>query len=162
MVRTSAFMTEDVETVHRDDRVDEVLERLAKADFEGFPVVDDDDQVVGIVTQSDLVQLFRSKDRIVWIPIGVPPFSETLTYGFDLSLDELDIGIDAARAARKPIHEIMTEDVVTVEPDTDLDEVIELLTDETRDINRLPVVEDGLIVGIVTREDSLRAVRDET
>ena len=45
MVRTGAFMTKDVETVHRDDHVDEVLERLAQADFEGFPVVDDDEQV---------------------------------------------------------------------------------------------------------------------
>lgn len=161
MVRTAAFMTEPVETVHRDDRVDEVLERLAKADFEGFPVVDDAERVVGIVTQRDLVRLFRKKERIVWIPIGIPPFSETVTYGFDLSLDELDIGIDAAKAARKPIHEIMTKDVVTVAPDTDLEEVVVLLTDEERDINRLPVVEDGRIVGIVTREDALRAVRDE-
>ncbi|MCL9815020.1 CBS domain-containing protein [Natranaeroarchaeum aerophilus] len=162
MVRTAAFMTEPVETVRRDDRVDEVLERLAQADFEGFPVVDDDERVVGIVTQTDLVRLFRKKDRIVWIPIGVPPFSETVTYGFDLSLDELDIGIDAAKAARKPISEIMTEDVVTVSPDTELDEIVVLLTDEDRDINRLPVVEDDRIVGIVTREDALRAVRDNS
>ncbi|WP_238479691.1 CBS domain-containing protein [Natranaeroarchaeum sulfidigenes] len=162
MVRTASFMTEPVETVHRDSRVDDVLERLAQADFEGFPVVDDDERVVGIVTQTDLVRLFRKKDRIVWIPIGVPPFSETLTYGFDLSLDELDIGIDAAKAARKPIHEIMTTDVVTVTPDTALEEVIVLLTDEERDINRLPVVEDHRIVGIVTREDALRAVRDNS
>lgn len=154
------IMTEDVETVAPDDRVSDVLARLAKADFNGFPVIDDD-RVVGIVTQGDLVRLFRKKDRLVWIPIGLPPFSETLTYAVDLSLDELDLGIDAAKHARKPISAIMTEDVVTVQADATLEEVLDVLADEERDINRVPVLDGERLVGIITREDVLRAVRDE-
>ncbi len=159
-VRARDIMTRSVETVRPDDEVGDVLERLAHADFNGFPVVDEADHVVGIVTQGDLVRLFRSPDRVVWIPIGVPPFSETLTYAFDLSLDDLDLGIDLVKHARKPIAEFMTRDVVTVQADETLDTVLEILSDEERDINRVPVLDGDRLVGIITREDLLRALRD--
>jgi CBS domain-containing protein len=153
-------MRSDVETVAHDDEVSEVLGRLARADFNGFPVVEDG-RVVGIVTQHDLVHLFQTEDRTLWLPIGLPPFTETLTYAIDVSWDDLDLGIDLAKHAGKPISEVMTADVVTVAPDTDLDTILDLLADDERDINRLPVVEDGHLVGIVARQDVLRAIRDE-
>jgi CBS domain-containing protein len=152
-------MTEEVEVVGPDDSIRSVLERLARADFNGFPVVDENDELVGIVTQGDLVRLFRARDRVVWIPIGVPPFSETIDYAFDLSLDRVDLGIEVVRKARRPISTVMTENVVTVAPDASLDDLLAILGDEERDINRVPVVEDGHVVGIVTREDLLRAIR---
>lgn len=154
------IMTTDVETARPDDEVGDVLERLAKADFNGFPIVEDD-RVVGIVTQGDMVRLFRKKDRLVWIPIGVPPFSETLPYAVDFSLDEFDLGIDFVKNARKDVREIMTTDVVTVEASTKIDEVLAILAGEDPDINRVPVLDDGRLVGIITREDLLRAIRAE-
>jgi CBS domain-containing protein len=185
------LMETDVETVAPDDEVSEVLGRLARADFNGFPVVDgedrrssssrsqtddDDGRVVGIVTQHDLVHLFQTEDRVLWLPIGLPPFTETLTYAIDVSWDDLDLGLDLAKHAGRPISEVMTADVVTVTPETDLDTILSLLADDERDINRLPVVDgedrrssssrsqtddDGTLVGIVARQDVLRAVRDE-
>ncbi|MFB6196588.1 MAG: CBS domain-containing protein [Haloplanus sp.] len=161
MVLTAADLMEvDVETVAPDDEVSEVLGRLARADFNGFPVVDDG-RVVGIVTQHDLVHLFQTEDRVLWLPIGLPPFTETLTYAVDVSWDDLDLGIDLAKHADRPIREVMTTDVVTVAPDTDLDTILDLLADDERDINRLPVVDDDQLVGIVARQDVLRAIRDQ-
>lgn len=151
-------MTPDVETVAPDDEVSDVLTRLARRDFSGFPVVEDG-RVIGIVTEADLVDIFQPSDRTLWIPIGFPPFLESVTYGIDLSWDELDVGVDLVRNASKPIRDVMTTDVVTLRPDDDLDRAIELLGDDTRDINRLPVIEDGAIVGIVTRQDVLEALR---
>ena len=55
----------------------------------------------------------------------------------------------------------MTTDLVTVDRDTSLDEILSLLVDGERDINRLPVVNGDGLVGIVVREDVLRAIRDE-
>jgi CBS domain-containing protein len=155
------LMTTDVETVSPDDDVSEVLGRLARADFNGFPVVDEDGAVVGIVTQHDLVELFQTKDRTLWIPVGFPPFLETLTYAVDVSWDDLDLGIDLLRNTNKPVRKVMTEDVVTVTPETSLDEILDLLADGERNINRLPVVEAGSLVGIVARQDVIRAIRDE-
>jgi CBS domain-containing protein len=156
------LMTTGVETVHPDDEVSEVLTRLARADFNGFPVVDDDERVVGIVTQHDLVHLFQPSDRTLWIPVGFPPFLETLEYAIDLSWDRLDTELDLLKYADEPIREIMTDDVVTVGPDEEFDRILDLLADDDRDINRLPVVDDdGRLLGIVARQDVLRAVRDE-
>jgi CBS domain-containing protein len=156
------LMTTDVETVHPDDEISEVLTRLGSADFNGFPVVDDDGRVVGIVTQHDLVHIFQPSDRTLWIPVGLPPFLETLEYAIDLSWDDLDTELDLLKHAGKPVRKVMTEDVVTVEPDTDFEEILDLLADDERDINRLPVVdEERRLVGIVARQDVLRAVRDE-
>jgi CBS domain-containing protein len=170
------LMQTDVETVAPDDEVSEVLGRLARADFNGYPVVDseasetpradgdavdDTGAVVGIVTQHDLVHLFQTGDRTLWLPVGLPPFTQTLTYAIDVSWDDLDLGIDLAKNASRPISEVMTADVVTVAPDADLDAILDLLADDERDINRLPVVDDDTLVGIVARQDVLRAIRDE-
>lgn len=155
------LMTAEVETVSPDDDVADVLTRLAQADFNGFPVVNDDANLVGIVTQGDLVHLFQPSGRTLWIPIGFPPFLETLEYAIDLSWDELDVGVDLVRNASRPIREVMTTNVVYVSPDDDFERVLELLSDENRDINRLPVVdENNIVVGIIARQDVLRALRE--
>lgn len=159
-MQASDLMTRDVETVAPDDEVSEVLGRLATVEFNGFPVVEDD-RVVGIVTEGDLVRLFETEERLLWIPIGLPPFVDTLTYAVDLSWDDLDLGVDLLKHAGRPIRDVMTRDVVTVAPDADVDELVDLLGDEERNINRLPVVEDGRLVGIVTRQDVLRAMREK-
>jgi CBS domain-containing protein len=155
------IMTREVETVSPGDDVGEVLGRLASAEFNGFPVTEDG-LVVGIVTQGDLVDLFQPSGRTLWIPVGFPPFLESLTYAVDISWDQLDFGIDIARNAGRPVSEIMTEDVVTVGPKADVDELLDLLADEERDINRLPVVDEaGALLGIIARQDLLRAIKLE-
>ena len=159
MLTARDIMETEVETVAPDEDVADVLTRLARAEFNGYPVVEDD-ELVGIVTQGDLVDLFQPSDRTLWLPVGLPPFLESQTYAIDLSWDELDVGIDLARNANKSISTVMTTDVVTVAPEDSIDDALDLLCDE-RDINRLPVVENGAVVGIIAREDMLRALRDE-
>jgi CBS domain-containing protein len=156
-VRARDIMTADVETVAPDEEIATVLTRLSDAAFDGFPVVDEE-RVVGIVTQSDLVDLFQPSDRTLWIPIGFPPFIEPVDYGFDLPWDD---EIDLSEQAGEPISSVMTADVVAVSPDDDLDRVLSVLADEERDVNRVPVIDDDRLVGILTREDLLRALRRE-
>jgi len=159
MVTAREIMTSPVETVTPDDDVSDVLTRLAKADFSGFPVVEDG-EVVGIVTETDLVDIFQPSNRRLWIPVGFPPFVETLTYSVDLSWSDLDVGVDLVKNAGKPISDVMITDVVTVSPEDSVESVIDHLADPDRDINRLPVVEDDQLVGIISREDVLRTLRE--
>jgi len=153
-------MTADVETVDADDEVAEVLGKLSRRKFNGFPVLEDG-ELVGVVTQRDFVDLFEPSDRTLWIPIGLPPFLETVEYAFDLSWDELDAELDLAAAAGKAVREVMTRDVETVSPDASIDDVLDILATDDPNVNRVPVLDDGDLVGIITREDVVRALRDE-
>jgi CBS domain-containing protein len=155
------LMTADVETVRQSEDVSTVLQKLAERKFTGFPVVDDDDRLVGVVTQRDMVELFQPEHRTIWIPIGLPPFLESLDYGFELSWDDLEASLDLASNAGKPVERIMTEDVLTVAPDDSIDDALEILAVDDRDVNRVPVVDGEDLVGIVTRQDVLRALHAE-
>ncbi|MFC6613529.1 HPP family protein [Halopenitus salinus] len=155
------LMVEDVQTVSPDDDVSDVLKRFARVEFSGFPVVGDDDVVLGIVTESDLVDLFEPEDETLWIPIGLPPFVDTLTYQIDVPWSEIETGIDFVRESGRPVSEVMTTAVVTVTPETDVEVVLDHLSGDP-DVNRIPVVdEEGRIVGIIARQDVIRAFRDD-
>ncbi|WP_418282032.1 HPP family protein [Halorubrum sp. DTA98] len=155
------LMETDVKTVAPDDDVSAVFKRFARYPFSGFPVVDDDGSVVGVVTESDLVDLFEPDDETLWIPIGLPPFVDTLTYQVKPPWADLDLGVDLVRNADKPISEVMSTDVATVTPDADVDDVLALLGSDDPNINRVPVVdEDGRLVGIIARQDVIKAFRD--
>ncbi|QHS17613.1 CBS domain-containing protein [haloarchaeon 3A1-DGR] len=154
------LMITDVRTVSPDDDVADVLKRFARVSFSGFPVVDDDRYLLGIVSESDLVDLFEPEDETLWIPIGFPPFVDTLTYQIDVPWGDIDTGLDFVRESGRPISEVMTTDVVTVEPDADADIVLDLLAGDP-DVNRVPVVDaEGRLVGLIARQDVIRAVRD--
>ena len=156
------LMTTDVKTVAPDDDVADVFKRFARYEFSGFPVVDDEDRVVGVVTESDLVDLFEPEDETLWIPIGLPPFVDTLTYQIKPPWSDLDLGVDMIRNADRPISDVMSTDVATVTTDTDIDAVLDLLSGDDPNINRVPVVDDdGRLVGIIARQDVIRAFRDK-
>ncbi len=156
------LMEEDVVSVSPDDDVSSVFKRFARYPFSGFPVVDADDTVVGVVTESDLVDLFEPAEETLWIPVGLPPFVDTLTYQVKSPWADLDLGVDLVRNAGRPVSDVMSTGVATVSPDDDADVVIELLASDDPDINRVPVVDaDGTLVGIVARQDVVEAFRDE-
>lgn len=147
MMRAGDIMRRDVRTIGPDATVEEVAAILAEAEFSGLPVVDQDGQVVGIVTEADL--LARAKR------LNLPKFFPFL--GGIIFLENpkrFEEQLRKATAAR--VSEVMTTDVVTVNEDTPLDEVATLLVE--RGINRVPVVRDGRLVGMITRDDVLRAV----
>jgi CBS domain-containing protein len=156
------LMEADVETVAEDDDVADVFRKFARHEYSGFPVVDDADRVVGVVTESDLVDLFEPEEETLWIPIGLPPFVDTLTYQVKAPWADLDLGVDMVRNADRPVSDVMSTDVATVTPDAPVDDVLDLLVGDDPDINRVPVVdEDGRVVGIIARQDVIRAFRDE-
>ena len=155
------LMESDVKTVAPDDDVADVFKKFARYEFSGFPVVDGEDRLVGVITESDLVDLFEPDDETLWIPIGLPPFVDTLSYQVKRPWADLDLGVDMLRNADRPISEVMSADVATVTPDASVDDVLDLLVGDAPDINRVPVVdEDGRLVGIIARQDVIRAFRD--
>jgi len=146
-MRAGDIMRREVRTVGPDATVEEVAAILAEAEYSGLPVVDEEDRVIGIVTEADL--LARAKR------LNLPKFFPFL--GGVIYLEDprrFEEELRKATAAR--VRDVMTAEVVTVTEDTPLEDVATLLVE--RGINRVPVVRDGRLVGIITRDDILRAV----
>lgn len=96
-----------------------------------LPVVDGE-RVVGIVTKLDLLRAMPS-------------------VATSLSIWEINYLLDKVR-----VEEVMTRDVLTVTPDTDLAEAAKLMKE--RKIGGLPVVENGELVGVITESDIFRVL----
>jgi CBS domain-containing protein len=145
-------MTTDPVTVAPDTSVEEVVRLMRTHELPGLPVVDGDGALLGIVTESDLV--IADDDGDLHIPhyielFGGMVFLEPLR-GFEARLK---------KAAAATARDMMTADPVTVEADDPVRKAARLIADSGH--NRLPVVEGGRLVGVVTRVDVLGALAAE-
>lgn len=141
------IMTTNVVKVHPGDTVDEVIKLLVDNRISGIPVVDDDDVVIGVVTEADL--LVRTQK------LHVPSYIQIL--GGIIYLDDPgDLKDELRKLAAVKVEDMMTANPVTVEEDTLVDEIASIMADEG--INRVPVVRAGRIVGIVSRADIIRSL----
>jgi len=113
----------------------------------GVPVLDNEENLVGIVCQSDLIA--QQKD----IPV---PSLFTLLEGYIPLTSSKKIEKEVKKIAAITVADAMTEDPVTVEPDTPISEVAALMTG--KNFHSLPVVENGKIVGIVGMADVLKTL----
>ena len=121
-------MTADPTTLKRNDKLTLADDIMTLGRVRHLPVVDDDDQtVVGIVTQRDL---FRDA------------LAQALGYGRHAQRKILDT---------LSVKDVMATEVITARPDASLVEAAKILTE--RKIGCLPVVENGKLVGILTEGD---------
>lgn len=141
------IMEASVITVDEDMTVQELAELLAKKKISGAPVVDDKNRVVGIVSEGDLVSL----DADIHFPHYIQFLDSVI---FLESMKKFEERLRKTAATR--VKQIMTTDVVSVQKDAPLHEVATLMTD--RRINRLPVLDGDVLVGIVTRANLVRSM----
>lgn len=136
-------MTARVVSVSEDAPVHEVLTELMKHRISAVPVVDEAQNVVGIVSEGDLLRPEADdrphKERPSWL--------QAVFARGKVAFDKTD-----GRTAGS----VMTRDVVTVDVDTPLNEIARLL--ETHRIKRVPVLCDGKLAGIVSRANLLHGL----
>ena len=123
-------MTHNPITIGPDVSMAEAMERMKREKVRRFPVIDKDRKLIGIVTYQDLIHASPS----------------TAT---SLSMWEISYLL-----ARVKVKEVMTKEVITTTEDTPLEEVARLMVDNQ--IGSLPVMRDGLVVGIITESDIFR------
>ncbi|MCQ6962347.1 CBS domain-containing protein [Methanolobus chelungpuianus] len=145
-------MNPDVVVCSPEDTIGDVARLLKQNNISGLPVVDDG-KVVGIVSEGDLLRLLEIPDRSgLWLP---SPFEV-----FEVPIRELINWEETKRmlddVGSKPVEEIMNKKVYTVSPEDSIEKASTIITKHK--INRLPVVEGGLLVGIVTRGDIIRGL----
>jgi CBS domain-containing protein len=145
----SEIMDADPATVAPGSSVEEVIATLRSHELPGVPVVDADGHCVGIVTEADLVLPDDHGD--LHIPHYVNLFGGTV---FLEPLGRFEQRLRKAFASKA--EDMMTRKLDWVAPDTSVREAARLIHESGH--NRLPVLEDGRLVGVVTRVDVLGAL----
>lgn len=143
------LMTTDVVTVKPDDTVEDVIKVLLENKISGVPVINEKREVVGVVSEGDLL-VRNQKLR--------PPAFINILGGIIYLDDPEDFREELRKAFAYKVSEIMTVVPATVEEDTPVEDIAALMSGEG--INRVPVVRDDKLVGIVTRADIIKAMAE--
>lgn len=125
-MKVREIMTTEVATAQPDSTLEEVASMMKSEDTGAIPVLDED-ELVGIITDRDIVLRCIAEGR---------------------------------DATETNVEDILSEDLVTIEPDADVELAARLMSE--RQIRRLPVVEDGMLVGVISLGDiAVKEVDDE-
>lgn len=143
-MRAKDIMSPNVVTIGPDASIVQAARLMLQNRYSGLPVVDTSGALVGIVTEGDFLRRRETdtvRRRSRWLEFLVGPGHLAEEY---------------VHAASRIVREVMSREVQTVSEDTPLDEIVGLM--ENRHIKRLPVMRGATVVGIVTRQNLLRAV----
>lgn len=141
-------MSRDPVVVRPETPLNEAIQILAERHFSGLPVVDDARQLVGIISETDLM----------WQETGVTPpayimFLDSVIYLKNPATYERDLH----KALGQTVGEVMSRDPISIDPDKSLKDAAQMMHD--RSVHRLPVLDaEGLVIGILTRGDIIRAM----
>lgn len=140
-MRVQDAMTVDVATIKPDVSLKDVARELSRRRISGMPVVDDDGRIIGVISEADVLAKEQPE-----------PEPRTGPLARLLNRDEQE---PPSWLGASAVSEVMTSPAITIEGHWPLaiaaKEMIE------HGINRLPVVQQGRLVGIVTRADLVRA-----
>src|SRR5262245_49704703 len=137
-VRVRELMTYNVVTVRPEAPLREAARVLVEHGVSGLPVVDEDDAVIGVLSETDIVMKAS----------GGTERSGLLSWLFDEDFA-------AEKVVPETAGQAMSTPGVTIAPTRTVHEAARRMIDEG--VNRLPVVENGVLVGILTRSDIVRA-----
>lgn len=140
-MRVRDVMTVDPITVTPEMSLRALAHVLSERRISGAPVVDLGGRLAGVISEADLVRMQGShrhgrRSALEWITGDHEP-------------------ADAVRLAATTVGGAMASPAITIRPDQSIREAAELMLE--RRVNRLPVVEDGRLVGIIARADLVRA-----
>jgi CBS domain-containing protein len=137
-------MTWGAITVEPDASVTRAVRLMLQNKISGLPVVDANGQLVGMVTEGDFLrrgELGTKRQRPRWLEFLLGPGRLATEY---------------VQSSGQKVSQVMTPEPKTITPETPLEEVVGLM--ERHRIKRLPVVQDGKLVGIVSRANLLHAL----
>ena len=144
-MKVRSLMTKDVLTVRTDTPVSDVARLMSDHGVSGVPVLDADDRIVGVITERDLIVRNGRLEMPVFLQILDAYVPLELPGHLKQRLQHM-LGTNA--------EDVMTRDVRTIEPDAEVEDLVELMV--KHHANPVPVLEDGRIVGIISRSDLVR------
>ena len=149
----SEIMTKDVKTVYEGWSIRRLSQFFLKHNISGAPVVAADDELVGVVTQSDVLRFDSQKPDKETIEKVVERYCGPTQRELDQS--ELNV-IQGKALDYMTVNSIMTGMVITVDIEDTLEKANQLIVDNN--IHRLFVIDKGILVGVVTAMDILKSL----
>lgn len=152
-IKVSDIMTTQVITLSDKGTVKDATITLAVDNLSGAPVVDDDYHLCGIVSEVDILNLILNEEKALNVE---NPVLHLLAFPMDAKFDDPELRASAERISKTPLSSIMVRDVITTTPDAEVVDTLALMLE--KDVNRVPVLEKGVLVGIVTRGDIMFSI----
>jgi len=142
------IMTREMRTVSEDTPIDALARAFAETEVSGFPVVDPEGNLVGVVTETDLIH----QNQRLHIPTAVAFFDAVFMLGSSKRLEE-----EIRRLAATRVGEIMARNPVTVTEEATVEEVATVMGEQV--VHTLPVLDaGGRLVGVIGKRDIIRAM----
>jgi CBS domain-containing protein len=146
-MQAADIMTTNVISVKADTTIKSIASCLVKHRISAVPVVDENKQIIGIVSEGDLMRRpeIETDNKHSWWLAEI--------------LSTRDRAADYIKAHGRKASDVMSRAVISVADDTPVYEIAELL--EKHHIKRVPVIRDGQLVGIVSRANLLHALASQ-
>jgi CBS domain-containing protein len=151
MLYARDIMTTEVLTVSPETSIAELSKTLENRKIGGLPVVDKDGRLVGVITQSDLVE--RARD------LELPPAINILDLHIYLQIPSHLIQ-RVEKMLGTTVGDCMSPNPITVAPDTPVSQIAALMAKQN--VHTIPVLDGGKIVGVIGKMDLVRAMARET
>ena len=143
------IMTSPAITVLPETKIQEVARVMREHQISSLPVVDENGQLLGAVT--DLSLIARSA------PLKQPHYLTILSAMIPVGIDDYyEYKAQLRQALATNAGELMNTEIKTVEPSTSLEEALEIMLDPENTL--LPVIENESVIGVVTRTDLVRLI----
>jgi len=150
-MKVKDVMVKEVITLRPKETVREATSKFAAHNISGCPVVNEKNEVVGVFSEEDILEALKTQYKE--LKMLMPP-----QIMFGISFVEVIKEKEALQAFAEigdtSIESIMKKDVMTASPEDTLEKVIQLMVKNK--VNRIPIVENQKLTGIVTRGDILK------
>jgi len=147
MIKAKDIMSNEVFVISESDSISDLAVMLLTHKINGVPVVDDQNQVVGIVTESDLIY----QNKRVHIPTAIAILDSFL---FLERPDKMEK--ELKKISGTTVGDICSYELVSVAPDTPIDEIATIMAEKK--IHTLPVMDNDELVGIIGQTDIIRTI----
>ncbi|MFO7767296.1 MAG: CBS domain-containing protein [Pelovirga sp.] len=149
MLTARDIMNSDVVAVSVDTSLKELAQRFVETRYSNMPVLDESGKLVGIISETDLVEY----QRPLHIPTVITLFDGVFSWGSEKKFKE-----EVDRVTATKVGDLYREDPVTCAPETPVNELAGLMSKHK--VHLLPVVEGEQMIGVVARLDLIRAMED--
>lgn len=146
MLKASDIMTKDVIVVKSSTTVNDFANILINNKISGAPVVDDNGNIMGIVTENDLIE----QNKRFHIPTVIRIFDAFIT------LNQPAVEQQIKKMTAATVADICSHEVISVGEDAPLDEIASIMSEKK--VHHIPVVKDKKIVGIIGKIDIIKGI----